>query len=114
MSKTRLEKETVKQRTYFVVQTFRAVKGGKGKINAEDPMEARDEAHARSLVDRYKPLRAGVVAFRRTGDPKTGDWDDAIVIARHGQVSPEVDNLVDETDIAPDCWGLSEANFKVA
>ncbi len=114
LQKPRIERETVKHLTYFVVQTFAAVKGSKTKIGAETPMEARDQGHAMRLFERYGPIRAGVVAFRRTGDPKTGDWEDAVVIARHGLVSAEVDNLVDESDIAADSWDLGEADLKVA
>lgn len=114
MSKTRPQREVVKHLTYFVVQTFSAVKGAKGKITADVPIEARNEEHARRLVERYQPIRAGVVAFRRTGDPKTGDWEDAVVIARHGQVSAEVDQLEAADDIAADSWELGAADLKVA
>jgi hypothetical protein len=114
MSKTRPQRETVKHLTYFVVQTFSVVKGAKGKITADTPIEARDDDHARRLVERYKSIRAGVVAFRRTGDPKTGDWEDAVVIARHGQVSAEVDQLEATDDIAADSWDLGAVDLKVA
>ncbi len=114
MSKTRPQRETVKHLTYFVVQTFSAVKGAKGKIRGDDPIPARDEDHARRLVERYKPIRAGVVAFRRTGDPKTGDWEDAVIIARHGLVSAEVDQLEEADDAAAFSWELGAADFKVA
>lgn len=114
MSKTRPQRETVKHLTYFVVQTFSAVKGAKGKISADTPIEARNEEHAQRLVERYRPIRAGVVAFRRTGDPKTGDWQDGVLLARHGQVSAEIDDMVSADDIAADSWELSEADLKVA
>lgn len=114
MSKTRPQRETVQHLTYFVVQTFAGVKGSKTKISAETPMEARDHEHAMRLFDRYRPIRAGVVAFRRTGDPKTGDWEDAIILARHGMVSAEVDQLVAEDDIQADSWDLAATDFKVA
>lgn len=114
MSKTRPQRETVQHLTYFVVQTYSAVKGARGKISADTPMEARDEDHARRLFERYRPIRAGVVAFRRTGDPKTGDWENAVVLARHGQVTAEVDQLEAADDIAVDSWELGAADFKVA
>lgn len=117
MSKARPQspqRETVKHLTYFVVQTFAAVKGSKTKISAETPMEARDHGHAMRLFERYMPIRAGVVAFRRTGDPKTGDWEDGIILARHGLVSAEVDQMVAEDDIEADRWDLSEVDLKVA
>jgi len=85
--------ETVKHLTYYVVQTYRAVKGARGKISADEPMPARDEAHAMRLVERYRDSRAGVVAFRRTGDPATGEWDDAVILARYGVLPAEVDDM---------------------
>ncbi len=114
MSKARLQRETVKNLTYFVVQTFSAVKGSKTKISADTPMEARDQNHAERLVERYKPIRAGVVAFRRTGDPKTGEWEDGIVIARHGLVSAEVEGMAEADEPAFDTGELTEIDLKVA
>lgn len=114
MSKARLKRETVKNLTYFVVQTFSAVKGAKGKISADTPMEARDEQHARRLVERYKPIRAGVVAFHRTGDPKTGDWEEGVLIARHGQVTPEFEGMVDADEPEFDTGELTEVDLRVA
>ena len=112
MSKARPQRETVKHLTYFVVQTYSAVKGG--GINADDPKEARNRDHALQLFERYKSVRAGVIAFHRSGDPKTGDYEDAVIIARYGSVPAAIDNLVDETDIEADRWDLGEADLKVA
>lgn len=114
MSKTRQQRETVKHLTYFVVQAFKAVKSAKGKISAEDPFPARDHGHAMALFERYTPIRAGVVAFRRTGDPSTGDWEDAVIIARHGTLPAEVDMMTDESEPDCDSWELGEGDLKVA
>ncbi|PZU93080.1 MAG: hypothetical protein DI527_07475 [Chelatococcus sp.] len=114
MSKSGPRRETVAHLTYFVVQTFRAVKGSAGKISAEDPIQARDHDHAMRLVERYRPIRAGVVAFHRTGSPATGEWEDAVLIARHGQVSAEADMMrpADEADF--ESCELMETDLKVA
>jgi hypothetical protein len=112
MSKTRPQRETVKHLTYFVVQTFSAVKGD--GLAAADTIPARDRGHSLQLLDRYKPIRAGVVAFHRTGDPKTGDWDDAVVIARHGRLPSDIDDLVAEDEIDADCWDLRAPDLNVA
>jgi hypothetical protein len=114
MSKARLQRETVKNLTYFVVQTFSAVKGSKTKINADTPMEARDEQHARRLIERYRPIRAGVVAFHRTGDPKTGDWEEGVLIARHGLVSAEYDGMPEADEPEFDSGDLTDVDLKVA
>ena len=114
MSKARPQRETVKHLTYFVVQTFAAVKGSKTKISAENPMEARGHDHAMRLFERYKPIRAGVIAFRRTGDPKTGDWEDGVILARHGLVSAEADAMPDAAEHDFETGALTEVDLKVA
>lgn len=114
MSKARQKREPIAPLTYYVVQTFKAVKGIRGKIAAEDPREANDHRHALELVERYRPIRAGVIAFRRTGDPAAGDWEDAVIIARHGQLPSDVDGFRDESDADFDSWALNDADLKVA
>lgn len=113
MSKASPERETVAQLTYFVVQAYKAVKG-KGKIAADEPIPARDEDHAMRMFRRFKETRVGVVAFHRTGDPATGEYEDAVIIARHGTLPAEVDGMRDATDLPADNWALSEHDLKVA
>lgn len=83
--------------TYYVVQAYAAVKGRRGTVSADQPLQARDHAHAMRIVERLKAEKAGVVAFRRTGSPETGDWEDAVIIARHGALPAEVDDMPDES-----------------
>lgn len=97
MSKPKAAPQAAKL-TYFVVQSYTAVKGVKGKISADTPLQARDQDHALRLVGRLKDSKAGVVAFCRSGNPDTGDWDDALIIARHGATPPELDELADISD----------------
>jgi hypothetical protein len=104
------ERETVAKLTYYVVQTYR--NAGRNGISADDPMPASDRDHANRLFERYRPLRAGVVAFYRTGDPSTGEWDDATIIARHGRLPADVDAMNDETAMDP--WELEELALKRA
>lgn len=111
---SKAKRETVAHLTYFVVQPFKAVKGSRGKISAEEAIPARDHDHAMRMFERFKPIRAGVVAFRRTGDPATGDWEDAVIIARHGTLSSEVDGMVDMSEADFESWDLSEHDLKVA
>jgi hypothetical protein len=89
MSKTRPKAQTVQRLTYFVVQTYQ--EAARGGLSLDPPIEARDRQHALRLFERYKAIRAGVVAFSRTGDPVAGDWDNAVIHARHGRVSAEID-----------------------
>lgn len=110
--RNRKKQEIVENLTYYVVQTYRVA--GRNGISADDPMPASDRGHAMRLVERYKPLRAGIVAFYRTGSPATGDWEDAVIIARHGKVPAEVDGLRDEDDADFERLDLDERDLKVA
>lgn len=100
--RTRTKRADVAQLTYYIVQAYKGVKGMRAGITADDPRQARDHDHALQLFERYKPVRAGVVAFRRTGNPVTGDFDDAVIVARHGRLPAEVNALDD----------VSEAEFE--
>lgn len=112
---TKAKRERVRHLTYFVVQTYRGVSGARGKVTADQPHQARDQEHAMRLFERYKPIRAGVVAFHRTGDPATGDWEEAVIIAQHGVVpSEDVEGMEDATEEAFDSWELAAGDFKVA
>lgn len=74
--------------TYFVVQTFQ--KGRKGILVADQPKQARDQNHCEILAERMSRSAAAVVAFSRRGEPETGDWEDAIILAQYGQVPDEL------------------------
>lgn len=76
--------------TYYVVQSFRV--GRKGVLVADEPWEAASERQATSAARRLAEERAGAIAFFRTGDPDTGDWEDAVILASHGLV-PDEDRL---------------------
>lgn len=70
--------------TYYVVQAFE--EGAKGYLIPDEPKEARGPGHALLWASRLASMKAGVVAFSRTGDPETGAWEDAVVLATHGLV----------------------------
>lgn len=100
-TRTKPRSESAQHLTYFVVQSYSAFKNAAGKIRADDPREARNHEHAMLLFDRLKQQKAGVVAFHRTGSPRTGEWWDATIIARYGIVPAELDELMDETQLDP-------------
>ena len=75
--------------TYHVVVAFD--RDAKGDLK---PGEAREvmsplvaERRARALALEH----AGALAFSRTGNPATGEFDDAVVLARFGEV--DLDSL---------------------
>ena len=74
--------------TYFVVLPFfRTVDGD---LVADEAIEAPDANTARVQAEQVAHARAGAVAFSRTGDPQTGIYADAVILARYGEVP---DNL---------------------
>lgn len=72
----------------FVVQPFS--KGKRGALRPDDPVQARNTAHAKAVAERLAVKKALVVAFMREGDPKTGEYDEAKLIEAYGEVPEEV------------------------
>lgn len=70
--------------TYYVVQSFQRTR--KGILVSNPAVEARDAGHALRMAERLSCTSAGVVAFSRTGDPSTGEYEDAVVLSRYGSV----------------------------
>lgn len=77
--------------TYFVVQAYTRTR--MGALATETPMQAQDEGHAVRLAVRLSVTVSGVVAFRRRGNPATGEYEDAEILAYFGEV-PGLDQPV--------------------
>lgn len=77
--------------TYFVVQSFE--RGKKGALVPDQPVEAQGHEHAMRVAERLSLLKAGVVAFSRKGDPATGDYEDAVIIASYGSLAEGEESL---------------------
>jgi hypothetical protein len=73
--------------TYFVVQSYHET--SRGALAALPPIGAKDADHALRLVSLQKRVVSGVIAFSRRGDPETGDYEEAVVLARWGKVPEE-------------------------
>lgn len=72
--------------THYVVQSYR--KMGK-RIVADEPKVAADERQCLRMAEAAAGRRHAVIAFSRTGDADTGDFDDPVILATHGEV-PEM------------------------
>lgn len=72
--------------THYVVQSFR--KMGK-RVVADEPKVAADERQCLRLAEAAAARRYAVIAFSRTGDIDTGDFDDPVILATYGDV-PEM------------------------
>jgi hypothetical protein len=77
------------EKTIYVVLPF--LQRGR-KIVADQPREARSADHAKAMAERLAVTRPAVVAFSRTGDPDLGEFDDAVILARFGELPEEVLN----------------------
>lgn len=71
----------------YVVQSFTA--GRRGVLQPDSPIQARSTDHARAVAKRLAVRKALVVAFKREGDPKTGEWEDARLIDAFGTDIPD-------------------------
>jgi len=79
------------QVTYFVVQSFQA--GHRGALVPDAPMMLQSADAALRRAQSAALSRAGVVAFSRTGDPTTGDFEDAKVLYAHGQLPADAEAI---------------------
>jgi hypothetical protein len=78
--------------TYFVALPFVAADDG---IAAGEPTECLNPVAVvmRAEALSRKPEHVGAVAFSRTGDPATGDFGDAKVIKKFGEVPDDLSTL---------------------
>jgi hypothetical protein len=70
--------------TYYVVVTFDRTDDG--ELRPGEPWEARSAQGAERRAASIARLHAGVVAFSRTGDPATGDFENAEILSQTGDV----------------------------
>jgi len=78
--------------TYFVALPFVAADDG---IAAGEPTECLNAVAVvmRAEALSRKPGHVGAVAFSRPGDPATGDFGDAKVIKKFGEVPDDLSTL---------------------
>jgi hypothetical protein len=77
--------------TYHVVLPI--VRSDEGELIAEDGIEAPTPSAAISRARMLATRKAGAIAFSRSGDPDAGDYGDAVVLARFGEMPCDVDAL---------------------
>ncbi|MFK0273126.1 hypothetical protein ACIQUG_05595 [Ensifer sp. NPDC090286] len=74
--------------TYFVVQSFTL--GSRGAFLADDPVQATGPEHAQRLAERLSATKVGVIAFSRSGDLATGEFEEAKVLFTIGDLPTEI------------------------
>lgn len=81
--------------TYYVVLLF--IRDDEGELIAEQAQEAPSEHSAVTRARAMAASKAGTIAFRRTGDPQLGDFEDAVILGRFGATP---DDLAGFTSLA--------------
>lgn len=79
--------------TVFVVQPFEMKRRGRSMgLAPATPLAARDAHHASLLLERQRHRTGivGAVAFSRSGDPESGDYDEPVILGSVGEVPEEV------------------------
>jgi hypothetical protein len=67
----------------YIVQTF--VDGHDGLV-AEELFQVENRSNATVIATLLAPKKAGVVAWVKSGDPDTGEWDaDPVIILQIGR-----------------------------
>lgn len=77
--------------TYFAVLPF--VRNEEGELCPMEAVECRSAASSASRARAVGATTAGAVAFCRTGDPESGEWADAVVLARAGETPPDLEGV---------------------
>lgn len=70
--------------TYFVVVQFD--RDAEGELKPGEPKEFQSAAAAEKAARSMAIGHAGVVAFSRTGDTSIGEFQEAVVLVRFGEV----------------------------
>ena len=78
--------------TYYVALPFIRTEGGTA------PGEARECQSESAAIRRAEgmsrdPANAGAVAFKRAGDPNVGEFSDAVVLKKFGDVPEDLSGL---------------------
>ena len=74
--------------TYFVVLPFS--RDADGNFLAEAALEMPSGDQARETAARMVAPERGAVAFSKTGDPTVGEWEDAVILGRYGDVPDDL------------------------
>ena len=77
--------------TYFVAMPFD--RNEEGDLVAGEAQDRQSAGAAESAARRMAETAAGAVAFSRTGDPATGEFEDFVVLLEFGEV-PSIEELL--------------------
>jgi hypothetical protein len=78
--------------TYYVVLPF--VRDEDGELVAEEGVEAPSAFSAQRRAQAMLANKAGAIAFSRTGAPSIGEFQDAVILGRYGEVPSDLSVLM--------------------
>ena len=77
--------------TYFAVIPFSRTKDGDFLAEAAIEVQGADQTEFVKLIASRMGARGrGAVAISKTGDPQLGDWADAVILGRYGDVPDDL------------------------
>ena len=79
--------------TYYVALPF--IRTDDGELVAGEAQERQTPSAAVNAARMLATTALGAVAFSRTGDPGSGEFEDAVVIQQFGEV-PSLDDLLSD------------------
>jgi hypothetical protein len=75
--------------TYFAVLPFSRTEDG--DFLAETAIEVRSAAQAKAVASSMEGGEdKGAIAFSKTGNPQRGEWEDAVILGRYGDVPDDL------------------------
>ena len=77
--------------TFHVALPF--VRDDEGHLCPDQPIECPSPAAAVCRARAAAAKRAGAIAFSRTGDPDLGEYADAVILARIGEVPTDLESV---------------------
>ena len=78
--------------TYYVALPFVRIEEGVAAGEAQEMPNERAAIRRAEAMSR-DPANAGALAFKRSGDPGMGNFDDATILQSFGQVPKNLDEL---------------------
>ncbi len=75
--------------TYYVILPF--ARNDAGELCPHEAIECSSSSAAVLRAVAVAAVRGGAVAFSRSGDPQTGEFADALILARIGDVPADLE-----------------------
>jgi hypothetical protein len=79
--------------TYYVVLPFTRTEDGALVPGQAAECQGEGTAVRRAAVLARTPGNVGAIAFKRSGDPDVGDFSDAVIIKKFGDVPEDLSEL---------------------